>query len=90
MSVETTTVRCRIKPRQIRMPNTKRTAGSYAMPASDSEKELIGQELTDAVIAKAGEKAMKPARTMDNTDLDVYWRRKVAPVYVARALAACK
>jgi len=27
---------------------------------------------------------------MDNTDLDVYWRRKVAPVYVARALSACR
>jgi hypothetical protein len=33
---------------------------------------------------------MKPARTMDNTDQDVYWRRKVAPVFVARALAACR
>jgi hypothetical protein len=46
--------------------------------------------LTDDVIAAAGSAALKPARTMDNTDLDVYWRRKVAPVYVARALAACK
>ena len=33
---------------------------------------------------------MKPARTMDNTDLDVYWRRKVAPIYVARAIRACR
>lgn len=33
---------------------------------------------------------MKPARTMDNTDQDVYWRKKVAPVFVARALEACK
>ena len=65
-------------------------AGSYAIPATESEKVLVGQQLTDAVIAAAGEKAMKPARTMDNTDLDVYWRRKVAPVFVARALAACK
>ncbi len=65
-------------------------AGSFAIPAVDAEKALLGHKLTDEVIAAAGEKAMKPARTMDNTDLDVYWRRKVAPVFVARALLACK
>ncbi|MGE3175577.1 MAG: xanthine dehydrogenase family protein subunit M [Planctomycetota bacterium] len=65
-------------------------AGSYAIPATESEQLLIGRELTDELIAEAGQKAMKPARTMDNTDLDVYWRRKVAPVYVARALLACR
>ena len=65
-------------------------AGSYAMPASASEKLLVGNKLTDELIAAAGAAAMKPARTMDNTDLDVYWRKKVAPVYVARALKACQ
>ncbi|MFY9344358.1 MAG: FAD binding domain-containing protein [Planctomycetota bacterium] len=65
-------------------------AGSYAIPATESEKLLVGNKLTDEVIAAAGSAALKPARTMDNTDLDVYWRRKVAPVYVARALAACR
>jgi 4-hydroxybenzoyl-CoA reductase subunit beta len=65
-------------------------AGSYAIPATDSERVLVGQRLTDEAIAAAGALALKPARTMDNTDLDVYWRRKVAPVYVARALLACR
>lgn len=65
-------------------------AGSYAIPATESEKLLVGKPLSDEVIAAAGSAALKPARTMDNTDLDVYWRRKVAPVYVARALAACR
>jgi len=65
-------------------------AGSYAIPATETEKLLVGNQLTDERIAAAGSAAMKPARTMDNTDLDVYWRRKVAPVYVARALAACR
>jgi 4-hydroxybenzoyl-CoA reductase subunit beta len=65
-------------------------AGSYAIPATESEKLLVGNALTDELIAAAGSAAMKPARTMDNTDLDVYWRRKVAPVFVARALAACR
>ena len=65
-------------------------AGSYAIPATASEAKLVGQKLTDERIAEAGSAAMKPARTMDNTDLDVYWRRKVAPIYVARAIAACR
>ena len=65
-------------------------AGSYAIPAVDSEKLVLGKQLTDEVIAAAGSAAMKPARTMDNTDLDVYWRRKVAPVFVARALRECR
>jgi 4-hydroxybenzoyl-CoA reductase subunit beta len=65
-------------------------AGSYAIPATETEQLLVGKELTDELIAEAGALAMKPARTMDNTDLDVYWRRKVAPVFVARALAACR
>lgn len=64
-------------------------AGSYAMPATKTEELLVGNALTDELIAEAGNGALKPARTMDNTDLDVYWRRKVAPVYVARALRAC-
>lgn len=65
-------------------------AGSYAIPASKSEELLVGNELTDELIAEAGNAAMKPTRTMDNTDLDVYWRRKVAPIYVARAIQACR
>ena len=65
-------------------------AGSYAIPATATEELLVGEQLTDELIAEAGKAAMKPARTMDNTDLDVYWRRKVAPVYVARALQACR
>jgi 4-hydroxybenzoyl-CoA reductase subunit beta len=65
-------------------------AGSYAIAATETEQLLVGRELTDEVIAAAGSAAMKPARTMDNTDLDVYWRRRVAPVYVARALLGCR
>ena len=65
-------------------------AGSFAIPATESEKLLVGKPLTDEGIAAAGTAALKSARTMDNTDLDVYWRKKVAPVYVARALAACR
>ncbi len=65
-------------------------AGSFAIPATESEKLVLGKQLTDEVVAAAGSAALKTARTMDNTDLDVYWRKKVAPVYVARALMACR
>lgn len=65
-------------------------AASFAIPLTDTEKLLVGQTLTDEVIAAAGAAAMKPARTMDNTDQDVFWRRKLAPVYVARALRECR
>ncbi|MBM4059471.1 MAG: 4-hydroxybenzoyl-CoA reductase [Planctomycetes bacterium] len=64
--------------------------GSYAIPAAETEKLLVGKRLTDEVIAAAGAAALKSARTMDNTDQDVYWRKKVAPVFVARAIAACR
>jgi hypothetical protein len=46
-----------------------------------------GKSLSVEVIAAAGAAAMWTARTMDNTDHDV---RKVAPVFVARAQAACR
>lgn len=65
-------------------------AASFAIPLTDTEKLLVGQQLTDEVIAAAGAAAMKPARTMDNTDQDVVWRRKLAPVFVARALRECR
>ena len=34
-------------------------AGSYAIPASDSEKLLVGQKLTDELVASAGAAPMK-------------------------------
>ena len=47
---------------------------------------LIGKKLTDAVIAEVGEKASSAAKPMDNTDLDLYWRRDVVPAFVGYAL----
>ncbi|GAB4153951.1 MAG: xanthine dehydrogenase family protein subunit M [Planctomycetota bacterium] len=65
-------------------------AGSWAIPATETEKALVGREPTDEVLAEAAALAMKPARAMDNTDLDARWRRKMAPIFVARALAECR
>ena len=47
---------------------------------------LIGRKLTDEVIAEAGEKASSAAKPMDNTDLDLYWRRDVVSAFVGYAL----
>ncbi len=65
-------------------------AGSYAMPAVDAQSLLAGKPLTDESIAAAAQAAFKPARPMDNTDFETAWRKKMAPVFVQRALAACR
>ena len=47
---------------------------------------LVGRKLTDEAIAEAGEKASSAAKPMDNTDLDLYWRRDVVSAFVGYAL----
>jgi len=47
---------------------------------------LIGKKLTDELIAEVGEKASSAAKPMDNTDLDLYWRRDVVSAFVGYAL----
>lgn len=47
---------------------------------------LIGKKLTDEVIAEVGEKCSSAAKPMDNTDLDLYWRRDVVAAFVGYAL----
>ena len=47
---------------------------------------LVGGKLTDEAIAEAGEKCASAAKPMDNTDLDLYWRRDVVAAFVGYAL----
>ncbi|MFN0299040.1 MAG: FAD binding domain-containing protein [Burkholderiales bacterium] len=47
---------------------------------------LIGKRLTDEVIAEIGAKAASQAKPMDNTDLDLYWRKDVVSNFVGYAL----
>ena len=47
---------------------------------------LVGRKLTDDAIAEAGEKCSSAAKPMDNTDLDLYWRRDVVGAFVGYAL----
>jgi 4-hydroxybenzoyl-CoA reductase subunit beta len=47
---------------------------------------LAGKRLTDDVIAEAGRIVASRAKPMDNTDLDVHWRKHVVAEFVAYAL----
>jgi 4-hydroxybenzoyl-CoA reductase subunit beta len=47
---------------------------------------LIGKKLSDEAIAEAGAKVASAAKPMDNTDLDLYWRKGVVAEFVGHAL----
>jgi len=47
---------------------------------------LVGKRLTDDVIAEAGTKVASRAKPLDNTDLDIYWRKEVVASFVGYAL----
>lgn len=62
--------------------------GSRPLECVESARILIGQKLAREVIDAAAEAAWKPARPLDNTDSTHGYRKKMARVYVARALEA--
>lgn len=64
-------------------------AGSRPLPATEAEALLRGQRASAELIEAAAQAAFKTARPMDNTDHEVAWRKKVTPVFVARALRDC-
>src|SRR5437773_9010695 len=47
---------------------------------------LVGAKLSDEAIAEAGAKVAAAAKPMDNTDLDLYWRKEVVAEFVGYAL----
>jgi len=47
---------------------------------------LKGKKLSDEVIAQAGELVANRAKPMDNTDMDLYWRKEVADDFTEYAL----
>lgn len=63
---------------------------SMAVTVEDAQDLLTGRELTDDLIEEAAQLAFKPTRAMDNTDHEAGWRKKMAPVFVARALHDCR
>ena len=59
---------------------------SRPIDASAAAAAVIGQRLTDDVIAHAADAAAKPAKPMDNTDFDLTWRKRVTKDVVTYAL----
>ncbi len=59
---------------------------SRPINAGGAATAIIGQRLTDEVIAHAAETAAKPAKPMDNTDFDLTWRKRVMKDVVTYAL----
>jgi len=47
---------------------------------------LVGRTLSDTAIAEVAKKVASVAKPMDNTDLDLYWRKDVVPEFVGYAL----
>jgi 4-hydroxybenzoyl-CoA reductase subunit beta len=70
-------------------------AGSWPIPAEKTAQMLVGQKLiagdaqSEELIHAAAQEAYKPTRAMDNTDHEASWRKKMAPVFVARAIRGC-
>ena len=54
--------------------------------ATKAGESLVSRKLTDEAIAEAGAKAQNVAKPMDNTDLDIYWRKDVVSSFVGYAL----
>ena len=59
---------------------------SRPIDAAAAAAAVIGQRLTDEVIAHAADTAARPAKPMDNTDFDLTWRKRVMKDVVAYAL----
>jgi 4-hydroxybenzoyl-CoA reductase subunit beta len=52
----------------------------------EAEAALEGRPLTEETIAAAADAAYIPAKPMDNTDHDRYWRKQMVRVWVKRAI----
>jgi len=59
---------------------------SQPLRATAAEDLLVGRPLTAEAIEEAAKVAGNPARPLDNTDLEHYWRKRMSRVYVRRAL----
>jgi 4-hydroxybenzoyl-CoA reductase subunit beta len=59
---------------------------SRPLDAADAAAALVGRPLTDEAIAEAATQAARTAKPMDNTDLSLLWRKRVARDFVTYAL----
>ncbi len=56
------------------------------MDVSESARPLLGKRPMAEAIEAVASVAYRSARPLDNTDLSYAWRKKMARVYVQRAL----
>ena len=59
---------------------------SRPIEAPHAAAVLVGQRLTDEIIANAAGAAAQPVRPMDNTDYTLHWRKRVTHDFVMYAL----
>jgi 4-hydroxybenzoyl-CoA reductase subunit beta len=59
---------------------------SRPMEIKEAGDSLIGEKLTPEVIERAAEAVYRPVKALDNTDFVPLYRKKMAPVFVKRAL----
>jgi 4-hydroxybenzoyl-CoA reductase subunit beta len=59
---------------------------SQPIVATAASAALVGQRLSDEVIAHTVETAARPAKPMDNTDFDLTWRKRVLKDLIGCAL----
>jgi 4-hydroxybenzoyl-CoA reductase subunit beta len=60
--------------------------GSHPVDMTAFLAPLQGKPPAENLIAEVAEAADKPARPLDNTDLNHYWRKRMTKVYIERAL----
>ena len=60
---------------------------SQPREATEAADLLVGERLTPELIDRVADRAARPSKPLDNTDLTHPYRKKVARVFVARALA---
>ena len=60
---------------------------SRPVVANEAAKMLIGNTITPELVVAVAEVAYRPAKPLDNTDMALSYRKKMAKVYVARALS---
>jgi 4-hydroxybenzoyl-CoA reductase subunit beta len=59
---------------------------SHPVQAAAAEVVLLGRRLTSDLIEEAAMAAYRPAKPLDNTDLTLAYRKRMARVFVSRAL----
>jgi 4-hydroxybenzoyl-CoA reductase subunit beta len=60
--------------------------GSHPVPAPAADAFLVGKRLEPDVVVAATELAAKPAKPLDNADLNHFWRKRMVRVLVEEAL----